>query len=170
MVERKAEKLAKQTAAENSFQTVALLWWDQWRSARSPRHADDVHKRLKADVFPAIGMRPVSEVQAPELLAMVKTIAARGALDIAKRALQTSSQVFRYAIAHGLAQINLHFCKPACLHGITFFHRLKNHARFTTFKVSGFMGQGHTPFLAFLCFYAHFASEGLRNALIGRFS
>ena len=106
MAERKAEKLAKQTAAENSFQTVALLWWEQWRSARSPRHADDVHKRLKADVFPAIGKRPVSDIQAPELVAMVKVIAARGALDIAKRALQTSSQVFRYAIAHGLAQRN----------------------------------------------------------------
>ena len=37
---------------------------------------------------------------------MVKAIAARGALDITKRALQTSSQVFRYAIAHGLAQRN----------------------------------------------------------------
>jgi integrase len=106
MAERKAEKLAKQSAAENSFQTVALLWWDQWRSAKSPRHADDVRKRLKADVFPAIGKRPISDIQAPELVAMVKAIAGRGALDIAKRALQTSGQVFRYAIAHGLAQRN----------------------------------------------------------------
>ena len=106
MAQRKAEKLAKQSAAENSFQTVALLWWDQWRAAKSPRHADDVHKRLKADVFPAIGKRPISDIQAPELVAMVKAIAARGALDIAKRALQTSGQVFRHAIAHGLAQRN----------------------------------------------------------------
>ena len=106
MAQRKADKLAKQSAAENSFQTVALLWWDQWRSAKSPRHADDVQKRLKADVFPAIGKRPISNIQAPELVAMVKAIAGRGALDIAKRALQTSGQVFRYAIAHGLAQRN----------------------------------------------------------------
>ena len=106
MAQRKAGKLAKLSAAENSFQTVALLWWAQWRSAKSPRHADDVQKRLKADVFPAIGKRPVSDIQAPELVAMVKAIAGRGALDIAKRALQTSGQVFRYAIAHGLAQRN----------------------------------------------------------------
>jgi len=106
MAKRKADKLAKLSAAENSFQTVALLWWDQWRSAKSPRHADDVHKRFKADVFPAIGKRPISDIQAPELVAMVKAIAGRGALDIAKRALQTSGQVFRYAIAHGLAQRN----------------------------------------------------------------
>lgn len=39
-------------------------------------------------------------------MAMVQTISKRGALDIAKRALQTSGQVFRYAVAHGLAQRN----------------------------------------------------------------
>jgi integrase len=63
-------------------------------------------RRLKADVFPAIGARPVSEIQAQELVAMVQAVSKRGALDIAKRALQTSGQVFRYAVAHGLAQRN----------------------------------------------------------------
>ncbi|BDT73131.1 prophage integrase IntS [Comamonadaceae bacterium OS-4] len=106
MAERKATKLAKQIAADNSFQSVALLWWEQWRGAKSPRHADDVLRRLKADLFPAIGKRPVSAIEAPELVAMVKGIAGRGALDIAKRALQTSGQVFRYSIAHGLAKRN----------------------------------------------------------------
>ena len=106
MTQRKATKLAKQVAADNSFQTVALLWWAQWREAKSPRHADDVLRRLNADIFPAIGKRPVSEIQAPELVAMVKAIAGRGALDIAKRALQSSGQVFRYSIAHGLATRN----------------------------------------------------------------
>jgi integrase len=106
MAQRKATKLAKQVAADNSFQTVALLWWEQWREAKSPRHADDVLRRLNADIFPAIGKRPVSEIQAPELVAMVKAIAGRGALDIAKRALQSSGQVFRYSIAHGLATRN----------------------------------------------------------------
>jgi len=106
MAKRASDKLAKRASAENSFQSVALLWWEQWRGSKSPRHADDVIRRLKADVFPAIGTRPISEVQAPELVAMVKTIAVRGAPDIAKRALQTSGQVFRYAVAHGLTQRN----------------------------------------------------------------
>jgi hypothetical protein len=106
MAVRKAEKVASLSAAEHSFQSVALAWWEHWRGPKSPRHADDVLRRLKADVFPAIGARPVSEVQAPELVAMVKAISKRGALDIAKRALQTSGQVFRYAVAHGLAQRN----------------------------------------------------------------
>lgn len=106
MAVRKADKVASLAAAENSFQSVAMDWWEHWRGPKSPRHADDVIRRLRADVFPAIGARPVSDVQAPELVTMVKGISKRGALDIAKRALQTSGQVFRYAVAHGLAQRN----------------------------------------------------------------
>ena len=37
---------------------------------------------------------------------MIRAIEKRGALDIAKRALQTCSQIFRYAISHGLAKRN----------------------------------------------------------------
>ena len=106
MAQRKAEKVATLAASENSFETVALRWWEQWKGVKSPRHADDVLRRLRADVFPAIGFKPVSEVLAPDLVAMVKDISKRGALDIAKRALQTSGQVFRYALAHGLAHRN----------------------------------------------------------------
>ena len=106
MAQRAKDKITKQASAENSFQSVALLWWDHWHGPKSARHADDVKRRLNADVFPAIGSRPVSEIQAHELVAMVQTISKRGALDIAKRALQTTGQVFRYAVAHGLADRN----------------------------------------------------------------
>lgn len=65
-----------------------------------------VLRRLEADVFPAIGGRPVDAINAPELVSMAKAVDARGAGDIAKRCLQMSSQVFRYAIAHGKAERN----------------------------------------------------------------
>jgi integrase len=106
MAQRKAEKVARRVASENSFAAVARLWWDDWRHARSERHADYVWRRLEADIFPAVGARPVAEIEAPELVRMAKAIEKRGALDIAKRALQTCGQVFRYAIAHGLAARN----------------------------------------------------------------
>lgn len=106
MAQRKAEKHARQLAADNSFATVATLWWTSWKASRSDNHVESVLRRLKADVFPAIGTRPVAEIEAPELVRMAKAIAARGAMDIAKRALQTTGQVFRYAIAHGLATRN----------------------------------------------------------------
>src|ERR1019366_501914 len=52
------------------------------------------------------GARPITEIEAPELVVMVKAIEGRGAADLAKRALETTGQVFRYAIAHGYAKRN----------------------------------------------------------------
>jgi len=106
MAVRKADKVATRAAAENSFESVARLWWAHWKPARSEQHAGQVMRRFEADVFPHIGARPVADIQAPELVAMIKAIAGRGVNDLAKRALQTSGQVFRYAIAHGLAKRN----------------------------------------------------------------
>lgn len=100
-VER-AKKQAKATASENTFEVVARQWYAHWSGPKNPRHAGYVLARLEADVFPVIGSRPVAVILAPELVSMVKSIEKRGALDIAKRCLQMTGQIFRYAIAHGI--------------------------------------------------------------------
>ena len=106
MVERKTLKRAQLVAAGNSFEAVARLWWLHWKNDRSDSHVEYVMRRLEADVFPAIGAQQIDQIEAPALVQMAKTIEKRGALDIAKRALQTAGQVFRYAVAHGLAVRN----------------------------------------------------------------
>lgn len=103
MAERKQQALAP---AGTTFSEVAKRWWDHWSPSRSERHAEYVLRRMESDIFPALGQRPISEIQAPELVRMTKAIEERGALDIAKRSLQTCGQIFRYAIAHGLATRN----------------------------------------------------------------
>jgi len=85
---------------------VAADWLAHWSPDKSPRHAGYVLRRLEADIFPAIGKRPIADIQAPELVAMLKAIEARGARDIAKRAHETTGQIFRHAIAHGKASRN----------------------------------------------------------------
>jgi integrase len=106
MGERKSEKRAKQVSNANSFENVTVQWLEHWGTARSPRHVDYVRRRMAADVLPRLGTRPIAEIEAPELVAMAKAIEERGARDIAKRALQTTAQIFRYAIAHGYARRN----------------------------------------------------------------
>lgn len=106
MAQRKADNTAKLLDADNSFKSAALLWWNNWKNTRTDQHANQVWRRFEQNVFPFIGARPVSQIEAPELVTMVKGIEGRGVSDVAKRALQTSGQVFRYAIAHGLAQRN----------------------------------------------------------------
>jgi integrase len=85
---------------------VGRAWFQHWKGPKSPRHADYVLRRLESDVFPVLGHKPVAEITAPHLLAMAKRIEKRGALDIARRAWQTSGQIFEYALAHGLTNRN----------------------------------------------------------------
>lgn len=99
-------KLTQRLRLGTSFEAVARAWFEDWKGPRSPRHADYVLRRLESDVFPVLGRKPVGEVTAPQLLAMAKRIESRGAIDIAKRALQTCGQVLRYAVAHGQLERN----------------------------------------------------------------
>lgn len=70
MAQRKADK----APAEDSFQSVSLLWLEHWRHGKSPRHVDYVKRRMEADILPILGARHVAEIQAPELVAMTKAI------------------------------------------------------------------------------------------------
>lgn len=98
---RKADKRARKLAAVNSFEAVAREWYGKQMHTWRKSHADDVLRRLEVNLFPFLGHRPVSEVEAPELLATVRKIEARGAYDLAHRVLAVSGQIFRYGVATG---------------------------------------------------------------------
>jgi integrase len=106
MEQRKAEKTAFKAKNENSFQTIAGLWFEHWRVEKSRQHVDATRRRMAANILPLLGSRPITEIEAPELVAMVKAIETRGASDLAKRAMENAGQIFRYAIAHGYAKRN----------------------------------------------------------------
>jgi integrase len=113
MVERKAEAETRQREtearlrdAENSFEKIACKWWEWWAAGKSPRHTDYVLRRLEADVFPAFGHKFIDDVTPADIRRLMLVIEGRGARDVAKRAHETTSQIFRYAIAHGIASRN----------------------------------------------------------------
>jgi integrase len=106
MAQRKAEKTKSATADAQSFKSIADLWLEHWSVGKSVRHVDTTRRRLEANTLPLLGARPIDAILAPELVKMVKAIEKRGASDLAKRALETTGQIFRYAIAHGYAKRN----------------------------------------------------------------
>lgn len=103
---RKDAKQALLLRAETAFEVVAREWWANWSGNKAARHADYVLKRLEADAFPALGDKAIGELTAPAFVRLAKRIESRGAADIARRILQTCSQVMRYAVAHGIADRN----------------------------------------------------------------
>ena len=123
MAERKAEKSAatlesreaakaeaNQTVvtheAVNSFRKVATQWFEKWKVGKVERYARDTETRLKEDVLSRIGDRSIGDIKPPEIASIILAIEERGAEDVARRALQNTQQIFRYAMAFGLAEQN----------------------------------------------------------------
>jgi integrase len=89
--------------------SMARLWHDQGNrdEAREPlapvygwfTEGFDTLSLARSD----LGMRPIAEIVAPEVLHVLKTVEARGRLDTAKRLRATIGQVFRLAVATGRA-------------------------------------------------------------------
>ena len=102
--ERKSEKLLANLRAGNTFETVAREWWEAKRNAWSTAYQSAVLSRLEDDLFPKIGALPITEIEAPALLEVIRGIERRGALELAKKAFGAAGQVFRYAIATARAK------------------------------------------------------------------
>jgi integrase len=100
----KVEKLTRHLAAADTFEALAREWFNVKMCTRSESHQKRTMSALEKDLFPALGSRPVSSITAPELLAALRRIEARGAIETAHRAKQTAGQIFRYGVATGRAE------------------------------------------------------------------
>ena len=99
---RKAHKGASVDA--ETFEAVAREWYGKFSPGWTPGHAETVIARLQQNVFPYLGTSAIRELTAPELLAVVRRIEARGAAEVARRVKGICGQVFRYAVATGRAE------------------------------------------------------------------
>ncbi|MBS1191003.1 MAG: diguanylate cyclase [Rhodocyclaceae bacterium] len=103
---RREEKIARKVAARTSFEAVAREWFEHKRHEWVESYADKIIVSLEKDLFPSLGRRPIGEITAAELLAALRKVEARGALETLKRVRQRASDVFLYAIATGRAETN----------------------------------------------------------------
>lgn len=135
--QKQIDKLTKNLNSENSFEHIAREWHETKKESWTERHANYVLRRLEADIFPAIGFKLINEIVAPELLAALKAIENRGAVDIAKRALQTTGQIFRYAVATGRAERDI----SVDLRGVLKTRKQKNLTRLEEKELPEFIGR-----------------------------
>lgn len=101
---RRLDKLTAKLSGGNTFQAVAEEWLA--KQGREHRAAATLQKKrwLLDTAFSQIGGRPIAEISAPELLAVLRNVEQRGCFETAVRLRSTCSQVFRYAIATNRAE------------------------------------------------------------------
>ncbi|MDY0268314.1 tyrosine-type recombinase/integrase [Trichloromonas sp.] len=100
---RKAVTAAKAELRANNFEVVSREWIGKVSPGWSEANTEVVTKLLEKNVFPWIGKTPVAEVDAPELLKVLRRMEERGIVKSAHRVRSICGQIFRYAIATGRA-------------------------------------------------------------------
>ena len=111
-----------------TFDTIAQRWHDDRKAHIAPTTYSRDYSQYQRDIKPFIGRLNIDDITAPDILAIGKTIEARGATDMARRAMRQTGQVFKQAIREGLITHNPANDLTEALQP----HKVKHHSRITS--------------------------------------
>lgn len=102
--EKKLRKVRARIDADASFKTVAEEWVSKvTREGRADVTLSKVQWLLEK-AYPLIGPRPIAQIDAMEVLAVLRSIESTGRYESARRMRSVISRVLRYGVATGRAQ------------------------------------------------------------------
>jgi integrase len=97
----------KPAPVEPTFAEAANEWFARSiEGKRSDGYQKNVRNRLERYLFPALGVRPVAEITAPELLQAIHHVEDLGYVNLAHMLKQIAGQVLQYAVLTGKAAHN----------------------------------------------------------------
>ncbi|QLG93746.1 integrase arm-type DNA-binding domain-containing protein [Pseudomonas yamanorum] len=106
---RRAEKEQATALAMNTFEAVA----NEWHAFKAPRMAKAVRGGsvqarfyLDKDLIPAMGKIPIADVKRSDVLAALRRVEKRGALNSARKCRSWLNEIFRYGMVSGYLDIN----------------------------------------------------------------
>jgi len=120
-------KQAQAAAMANTFEAVARDWMEKTAADRIASTTQKIDNWMTHDVYPYIGTKPISTIGPRDVLAALRHMEARGALESVQRVKQHIGQVFRYAVATGSAERD----PTPDLKGALTKHAPKNYAAIT---------------------------------------
>jgi len=103
-VDPSAKRKAEKSARAETFAAVSEEWLETKKKTLTDGTWARDRDQLVKLVGPYLGNRPVAQIEAPELLAVLKRLEKRGVRDTAHRVRAVCGRVFRYAIATGRAK------------------------------------------------------------------
>lgn len=103
---KQSQKRQAKLSAANSFEAIAREFHALKSPIWTPHHATDWINLLEREVFPKFGHRPIAEIEAPDVLDILRAVEARGTFETRGRILQRVRAVFAYAIASGRSRHN----------------------------------------------------------------
>ena len=103
-IDPSAARKSERETVDKTFEAVARDWLARFAASRAATTQKLITGRLERDILPWIGARPITALRAPDILAVLRRLEARGTLETAHRARNICGQIFRYAVAAGLLE------------------------------------------------------------------
>ena len=94
---KKEEKRLSLLQNQNTFEAIAYEWLS--KRANLGEKSLKIYRHYFTYAFAAFGHKPVHEISSSDVLALCRTIEAKGIIETAHRVKNACGQVFRYAIA-----------------------------------------------------------------------
>lgn len=95
---------ARLLADPNSFEAIAIKWYEHIKGNGSEGYAFDILEYLSMDIFPFIGKRSVNNIKPAEMPPVLRKMGQRGVLDKLKKTCQACRQIFTHAVITGSAE------------------------------------------------------------------
>jgi integrase len=93
-------------APKKTFAQMVDLYLDHYREDRNVKYWEGVESLFRRDANPVIGEYPIDQIKAKQIIPIVQSVQARGALESGKRLFTQISKVFKFAVSHGEAERN----------------------------------------------------------------
>jgi len=105
--EFKEQQYIQETQARlNTLEKVAMEWFEIQKPKIKPKHAEGILGKLKNHVFPELGKRPISGIDAVVTINALRPVAAKGTLETVRKTCQVLNQVMGYAVNTGIIKHN----------------------------------------------------------------
>jgi integrase len=167
-VDPSAERKAARAAQSDSFRVIAEDWIGRQAKTLAPETVQILQGRLTSTLFPAFGARPLTDIKAADLLAVLRRLEDNGTHETAHRVRALYGRVARFAIATGRAERDI----SADLRGALTPVATTNFAAITEPKrigellraIDGYVGQPSVAYALKLAAYVFVRPGELRGA------
>ncbi len=111
-VKKEAQSAAIASAAApvevlETVEAISREWFKKFGDQWVDSHASKIIRRLERDLFPYFKGIGINAVKPIELLAVLRRVETRGALETSHRLLQNCGQIWRYAVSTGRAEYDV---------------------------------------------------------------
>ena len=96
----------KRQATEHTFENVASAWFELKKDSVTQAYSEDIWRSLTLHVFPSLGTTPISQINAPMVIELLRPLETKGSLETVKRLTQRLNEIMTYGVNSGMIFAN----------------------------------------------------------------